>query len=217
MTTKKLLWILSATLLMGFIVIQCIFLLRKGLNLGMKQPSFVMQVSYNLIFFIISGILIGALIALIPFKKRPYTEKILTTIPSTISIILILYFISFGYALHQSKANGTELYPVMDYEDIKIPANLNCSLVHDGRFEDSQCIFERKGNKQLQTTKKTQSLTEFTVQWVNDGEYVLSPVIDSLNKIRVKIISVEANGYGCYVNVIKKGKQAFFAKEARLK
>jgi hypothetical protein len=90
------------------------------------------------------------------------------------------------------------------YEDISIPANINCSMVRSGKFESDKTFIERIENKQIQTDKKTGEKKEFTVEWINDCEYVLTSTKDSLEIIRVKITAVNPNSYGCYVISDKK-------------
>jgi hypothetical protein len=216
MTIKKF-WIINAFLLIGFVIIQCTFLLKNSLILGMNPLTFILNILYNLIGFLILGIIIGMLSALIPYKQISYRLKIKTIVPILIFIIMLIYYSIFCYVYFQSKSNGVGFYPVINYEDIKAPAKIDCASIHNGSFEDDEYIIERFGEIQIQTSKLSGEKSEFKVSWINDCEYSLTPLSDSLQIIKVKIISVSADNYECYVNAPRKRKEAFYAKEKRIK
>ena len=217
MTIKKL-WILTTIFIIGFIVIFCVLYMEKSLNLGMKQTSFIFRHLFlNLIIFLISGILIGLLVALIPFRQQLYKEKLKKTILFAISIILFLYFVNISYWVYETKEKGIELMPVINYDDIKKPVNLDCSSVHNGKFEDDNTIIERKGNQQFQINKKSGVKSEYNISWISDCEYVLTPIPIGSDILRIKIISVNSSSYGCYVNNKMKRKDAFYVYEKHIK
>ena len=161
--------------------------------------TFGIDLFSNLILVGIFGTGLGALTALIPFRQKSFKEKFKTTFPLSTSIVLLVLVTTFSYSIYLKKVKGIELRPLHKYEDIQIPANLDCSTIHSGRFETEKSIIERIENKQIQTDKKTGDKKEFIVEWTSDCEYVLTPITDNTDKLRIKITAVNPDNYGCFV------------------
>ncbi len=203
MTPKKL-WPTAFILLLIHMIIQYVFYMNLDLTKDIDIYIFVLEFIGQLTIAIIAGLLLGVLIAFIPFKQKRFKEKVKTTVPLLTSFVLLVFISVFGYSIYLKKVKGIDLRPLNKYEDISIPANINCSMVRSGKFESDKTFIERIENKQIQTDKKTGEKKEFTVEWINDCEYVLTSTKDSLEIIRVKITEVNPNGYGCYVISDKK-------------
>jgi len=212
------LWIFTTLLLVVHLIIQFVFFLKPDLSDGLGKMSSIFDMLLNLILIFILGVGLGALVALIPFRKKLYKEKFKITFPLLTSIVLVVFVATFSYTLYLKKVKGIELHPLIKYELIQIPENLNCSSVHNGQFETGKIIIERTDNKQIQTDLKTGEKKEYNVEWTNDCEYVLTSITDSLDKIRIKITAVNQENYGCYVNTVKGGsKYANFILVKRIK
>ncbi len=153
----------------------------------------------NLILVAILGAALGALTALIPYKQKKFNEKFKTTFPLSTAVVLVVLVSTFGYFIYLKNVKGIELRPLIKYEDIHIPINLDCSSVRNGKFETETSYIERTKDKQIQTDKKTGDKREFIVEWTNDCEYILTSTQDSTEKLRVKITAVNHDIYGCYV------------------
>src|ERR1035437_5204599 len=125
MIMKKM-WIINASLFTGFIIIQCVFFLKESLLLGMNPISFILNIFYNLIGFLILGVIIGILVALMPYKQKLFKEKVKKSIPILTFIIILIYYPIFCYGYFKSKSKGVELHPVIKYEDIKTPVKIDC-------------------------------------------------------------------------------------------
>lgn len=157
------------------------------------------MLSFDFIFGVILILLIcsviGAIIALIPFQKRTFKNKFKFSFISLLGITITFY----GYYKYLTIIKGVELNPIHKYEDIQIPKNLNCSTIHEGKFETKNSIINRTKDKQIEKIKETGIKTEFSIKWINDCEYVLIPTADTTNKLRVKITTVNSDSYGCYI------------------
>jgi hypothetical protein len=197
--TQKKLWTISIILLLGHLIIQYVFYVKTGLTVSLGIMTFTIDLFSDLILVGICGSGLGALIALIPFRQKNFKEKFKTTFPLLTSIVLIVLVSTFGYSIYLKKIKGIELRPLHKYEDIHIPANLNCSMVRNGKFETEKSFIERTDGKQIQTDKKTGVQKEFIVEWTTDCEYILTSVDDSSEKLRVKITAINHDNYGCYV------------------
>ncbi len=198
MTPKKL-WIFSIILLIGHLIIQYVFYVKTDLTESLGIMTFGIDLFSNLILVAIFGAGLGALTALIPFKQKNFKEKFKTTFPLLTSVVLIVLVSTFSYSIYLKKVKGIELRPLHKYEDIRVPVNLDCSLVRNGKFETEKSFIERIENKQTQTDKKTGDKKEFIVEWTNDCEYILTSAEDSSEKLRVKITAVNPDNYDCYV------------------
>lgn len=198
MTTKRL-WTISIILFTVHLIIQYVFYIKTDLTDSLGIFIFGIDLFSNIIVIVMFGAGLGALTALIPFRKKNFKDKFKTTLPLLTSIVLLVLISIFGYSIYLKKVKGIEFKPLQKYEDIQIPENIDCSTLHDGKFESEKSFIERIGNKQIQTDKKTGSKKEFMVEWTNGCEYILTSVDDHSEKLRVKITVINPDNYGCYV------------------
>lgn len=75
---------------------------------------------------------------------------------------------------------------------------------------------KRRDNIQIETNLKTGKTDEFKVEWINDCEYSLTPMNNTLEKIYVKITQVNEDYYTCYRKV-EENMPAVFFKIKRVK
>jgi len=193
----KLLWIIAGMLLITHLIIQFAFFAVNGLD-G-SQMFFAVEFISSLIAIACTSLVIGAIVAFIPVKQRTYKEKFNITLPLFSSIVLAIWIVAFSYYTYLKKVKGIELKPLIKYENIIIPDGVDCASVHEGLFETDKLSIERFGSKQIQTNKQTGIKSEFTIEWINDCEYYLTSTSDNSNKLRIKIVSVKADLYSCYV------------------
>ncbi|HEX5025075.1 MAG TPA: hypothetical protein VFV68_07370, partial [Agriterribacter sp.] len=176
------------------------------------EPLFIMiEFGSTALAILIIGVALGALMALIPFKRLKYSQKFRLTIPicTTLVICLDLYASTQEAYLIRKHMADQKLY-----KDVQIPQGLDCSSVHDGTFETPSLIIERHGDYQKQTSKISDEVEEFKVKWISDCEYYLISPEDSTDILKVKIIKVTPDGYDCFATI---GKWAAAASLKKLK
>lgn len=148
-------------------------------------------------FVLASGVV--ALLALIPFKKKNYPDKFRIMLLTAVSFLLFCFTVFLAVSFYIGDVTRSE----EPFEEIQIPINLDCSAIHDGKFESDKLIIERKGNRQVETNKRWGSEEAYNVEWVSDCEYILTRVDDPETKVRVKVVAVTAEGYSCYAMMEK--------------
>lgn len=187
-------------MLVGFLIIQYVFLLPPDFSNGVGQTTFVIDLSVSVLMPVAIGVGLGYLVALIPLKKSiSYKQRTKISLPLMVSVVGIFFCSIFGYSAYLKIVDGVAFSPLIKYDNIRIPANLDCSSVHDGIFETENLLIERLGDKQYQTNKTTGERNEYIVEWINDCEYILTSTLDHSNKLKVKITAVNPNNYGCHV------------------
>jgi hypothetical protein len=215
MTPKKL-WVISLILLAVHLAIQYIFFQNFSLINRSGILHFGINLFTNLAIVFTIGAVLGTVLAFIPFRQKFFGEKFKTTFPLFTSIVLLFLVFTFAYLTYLKKVKGIQLGPLQKYEDIDIPANLDCSLVHKGKFETEKLLIERTENRQTQTNKKNGVKKIFTVNWINDCEYILTSVSDNSEKLSIKIIRINSDTYSCYV-ISNKAKYPNFLIIKRIK
>jgi hypothetical protein len=88
--------------------------------------------------------------------------------------------------------------------------SLNCAQFKNGTFKiaadarSGETILVRNGNTQIETNQNTKESSEFTVKWIDDCTYTLTPTKKTLEKysnmpenacLTVKITAVKKNSY----------------------
>lgn len=192
------LWLATLVLALGFAVVE-IVLLRASSPTGEHLLEWV---TMTLTAGVVSGGIGGglaALAALVPQKQKTYREKFAFAFPLGTSVVMLALVAAFAQAAYLKIVHGKDLHPTRMYEDIEIPAGLDCSSIRNGRFETDASIIERTGNRQTQTSKKTGEKKELDVDWVRNCELVLSSTVERSSTLRVKVVSLKPNQYGCYV------------------
>ncbi|MBY0426182.1 MAG: hypothetical protein K2Q22_11135 [Cytophagales bacterium] len=198
MTNRKV-WIITIILLIVYLFVDYEFFLP--VKLFGKTTSYEilshLSISVFLVFFIV--LLIVPLLALIPFRKMAYSEKFVRLVPFVTSTVLIVLIASFGQVIYQKIKNKVELVPSDKYEDIHTSSEVDCTQIHNGKFETENVFIERIGTKQLQIDKKTGHIKEYSVEWKSDCEYLLTSLEDSSSKLKIKIVSVNPQNYECFI------------------
>jgi hypothetical protein len=198
MKTHTKLWLTAAAL---FLFLQCLAAFVFN-TIDWADPldlfTFGTDFLTELLLITIIGFALGALLACFPFQNKTYKEKTPNAMPIGVITVLCLLLCAFGYTWQAKNANGLE-YSTVKYGKIKIPDNLNCSEIHEGKFETETLIIERSGKTQTQTHKKTGKTQTFSIAWKSDCEYALSPLYSSKTTLEAKIVSVSPNIYTCYV------------------
>lgn len=208
----KPLWIVSLILLVVHCVVQYFFYLKiSGLF------TLFIDFTSNILFLATISLALSLLFALIPNKRKGYKEKFKITLPIVIIVLLSLMILSFSYNIFILKQNGFNSRPKNNYKDIVIPANLNCSSIHNGVFETDKCLIERIEKKQIETDKITGKKIEFIVSWISDCEYKLIPLTEGLGHLNVKVVEVTENDYACFVNSDEHEDHSMFIRIKRKK
>ena len=208
MTPKKH-WIIAISLLVIHLLIQYVFYLKIDFSNSNGIILFLIDIFSNLGLITLFGAGLGALFALIPIEGKCYSQKLKTTFPLLISILLFLLIITYSYSVFGLKKKGYESRSPENYENIIIPKNLDCLSVHDGIFETDNTLIERYGTKQTETNKETGEKHEFDVEWINNCEYKLTPTKGPALKLKVKITEINPDNYKCYCMAEKySGKKA---------
>lgn len=89
MTPKKL-WIICAIFLLIHLIIQNVFYLKNDLTDGFGLMILGVDLFSNLIMVGILGTVLGALIALVPFRQKKFKEKFKTSFPLLTSVVLLI-------------------------------------------------------------------------------------------------------------------------------
>jgi hypothetical protein len=190
---------LSIALLLIYVFIQYKFIIHKEPIEFLIFKNYTIDILANYIVISFSSICIALLLALIPYKKLLFKAKIKTTIPIAISIVLTILILNYLYLIYLFKHNSFDLKPIPKYSEIQIPQNIDCSLVHNGKFETDKYIIERKDNEQIETDIKTKKAITYSVEWLSDCEYTLTSTNNTSNNRRIKIVAITDSTYECYV------------------
>ena len=165
------------------------------------QADSLISEIYDFVFVIsiplITGLIISAILAFIPFRKSTYEGRLTLVLPFVVMIVVGLYTYSTAALVYYKEVHGRKLSPITYFRAVEIPEGVDCSEVKEGVFETDNLIIERRGNIQVQTNKKTGEKTSFDVNWLSDCEYYLTS--NSEKNLKVKIVEVDDEGYDCYV------------------
>jgi hypothetical protein len=196
---KKITWIVVCLLIFGHTYLQ--YLLYSLPSTYSSAFHKFLAFFSILLPFMVAAIL-AILISFIPIRKKSYDDKFSLILPFTILGTLLLSTAVYSYQMYLYK----EHYSGPLYESIVIDPKLNCESVKNGKFQTGDgLLIEREGEWQIQTSKRSKFPDKFKVEWLNDCEYTLSPENNPVSKLKVKIISVNKDGYVCYV-AIDNGK-----------
>ena len=190
----KKLWILFAILFIALCVLQYFdFQTIENSNIG-----FLIFLA-SLFVINAGGIVLGLLTALIRFGNNTFEERFKITFPlSNIFTAIVLIMVS-GYFVYVQHVKMM----VTEYDKVEIPADLDCSTVHEGKFEDESLVIERFGNTQIQREKNGYPAAVYKLEWLSDCEYRLIRSSDSSEQIIVKIVAVTDSGFDCFAGTEK--------------
>jgi hypothetical protein len=207
------LWVLAGVLLAGHFFIQYAFIKAVDLSDQIDRLDLAVDVLSQLVLVVVLGSALGAITALIPFKRAPLRQKFNYTFPIGCSLILAILIATYGMIAYYEKVNGVKIQPLITYGSVQVDPHLDCSTVHDGEFEIGSVVVTRKGSLQRQQNKHTGVVEEFKVEWLSDCEYILTPLADPEHVMKVKIVHVSEEGYNCYA---ASGKYATAHSATRL-
>ncbi len=197
--TPKKLWILVVVLVILYLLTQYL----ANYNLQTREPFDAILFGIDVYGFLLTGfvlgLLLGVLIAFIPFRQKSFAEKFNITFPLLTAIVLLLWIVFLGYFGYLVHVRGDEMRPLRKYDDIQISKSLDCSSVQNGKFQLDDILIERQAERQIQINTKTGERTKFFVEWINGCEYILKRQTGEGEKLRVKITSVNPESYSCYV------------------
>lgn len=194
-TNKR--WITTFILLIIELIIQYGFFSKPDLTKLSGIVTFNLDIIFNIIFFVVVGAGLGYLISKIPFRQKTFKEKFKTAIPLCTSFVIVVFISVFTYAYYLKKEKGIELAPLQEYEDIECPEDIDCSVIHTGKFESELTLIDRTEIIEIQTNKKTGVKQEFNINWIDRCEYVLTSTSDNSEQIKVKVIKATPQEYIC--------------------
>ena len=186
------------------IILLTVFILLNNGNFGSLQfdeerPTFRASMVVADIFIVMAfGVVIGGLVALIPFRKLGFSAKFKFTFPWSSSLLLIFLISVFGYSACFEEMKGVKLCSKETYDKVAPPAGLDCSSIKNGKFEAAGDLIERLGNQQIETNMRSNKKIIYTVEWNGDCEYYLIAKADSTKNMKIKIVAVTDDGYTCY-------------------
>lgn len=193
------LWVLTGILLAGHFFVQYAFIKTIDLSDQLGRLDLAVDIVSHLILVIVLGSALGAIAALVPFKRAPLRQKFTYTFPIGCSLVLTILILAFGMVAYYEKVKGVKIQPLITYGSIQMDPNMDCSTVHDGEFEIGSVVVTRRGSLQRQKDKQSGEVEEFTVEWLSDCEYLLTSLADPDDVMKVKIVHVSEDGYNCYV------------------
>lgn len=206
----KKLWIFAAVFFLGVYV----YLSIHSINSNNSIPFIISKLFITQVLILLAALILGLLIACVPYRQKKFRQKFNVTFPFASFLIAFALFSYMSYEQYTWWIEATKYGPLMKYESVEIPANLDCSSIHNGKFEDHVAIFERQGDMQIQMLKESNQKKEYKVEWTSDCEYQLINVKDSSDKAQVKVVAVTSEGFDCYA---ASGKYAAFYKCKRVK
>jgi hypothetical protein len=205
----KKLWIVAVLLLIVHFIIQYGFYIHYDYS-SLGWISLASDVLGNVLLIIVSGGVLGALFALIPSRGKNYLDRFKIALPLLISFALLLVITAFIFIVFYGKQKGYKDRENVYYHNITIPAGTNCSSIHNGEFIMEDYLIKRHDTIQVETNLKSGKTVEFKVDWINDCEYSLTPVRDSLKKTYIKVTQVNEDYYTCYGKVDEDMPAVFF-------
>jgi hypothetical protein len=196
----KRLWILVGGLFLVWTALEITLVgIPRAKNLGTALTnSSILFLGFTIV-TIAPVVALGALLALIPFRKWAYLAKFKTTIPAMFALAMLFWN---GFALQQlyyKFAKGSYREYAQKYEDIEVPSGLDCASIRNGVFLLGDHVIERQGNYQTETASTGGEKSEYEVEWINDCEYHLTPYLSQKHQVAVKVDYITAEGYGCFV------------------
>ena len=108
----KPLWTLAVLLLLLQLILDYGFYTNLDFSSGENIAIFIADLISSLITILLFALPIGLLIALIPHKQKTFREKIKFTLPASISLVLIILIVLFGYKMYLKKVKSIELRPM---------------------------------------------------------------------------------------------------------
>jgi len=197
---KNIFWIITFVLLGIYLVIQYLFVTDVDLSDNVVLFLFFTDLAANYVVVFGLGGILSLFLSMFLMTRKPFKVRLQQLFPLATSLVLLIVVSSFAYSAYAEKVLGVEMRPLTRYDSINIPQSFDCSAITDGKFETEEWIIERTGNQQFQIDKKTGETKEFTVEWINDCEYVIRPVTAPSKKMKVKIVSVTNDYYDCYIS-----------------
>ncbi len=192
-------WSLAGILLLSFIVLMIIFTDFPMEFSGIDSLSNFLGLSIMVaaVAFVCVGVSIFS--SFIPYKGMEFKDKLVKLLPVISTVLLLFVNVSLGYTLYQKETPDITIGPSKDYNMVNIPDSLSCQDVRNGKFETKNLIITRTGDQQIQENKNSGEIDYYNVTWVADCEYLLRQQDDSAIFLKVKIVSVSASSYECYV------------------
>lgn len=199
---QKILWLVAVSLFLVFLVAQHVLTSQKSSS-ELFQLNSLLELSSIVLAVGAVSVVLGLLIAIIPYKKQAYSIKFMHTLPFSASLVSFALICVFGFYYWHLKKAGIQ-FPDASYDNVTIPDNLDCASVHNGKFKMEGYKLEREGSRQVHTDIATGEEIHYTIEWLNDCEYKLISEKDDKEPTFVKILAVDSISYTCYVKRISQ-------------
>lgn len=108
----KPLWTLAVLLLLLQLILDYGFYTNVDFSSSEHITIFIVDLISSLITIFLFALPIGLLMALIPYKQKTFRERSKFALPSSISLVLIILIVLFGYKMYLKKVKGIELRPM---------------------------------------------------------------------------------------------------------
>ncbi len=198
MRLKKI-WIIAILLLVGQLIMN--YLANQYFSpIELSLITIIIILIEQGLLSIGAGAIISALISFIPIRSWKYTQKFKMIFPLGITLMFVISIIINCYSTYFDKT-GKVLWatPVYIYDSIPVPSNLDCSTLHNGKFETNYSLITREDSIQFDSNKFTNKVETYKVIWLSDCEYYLiSEFGFGRDTTKVKIMSIEKSFYDCY-------------------
>ena len=196
---QKINWFIAGVLLAINISLQAYALRHLDLDDLPIGSEFVFRwITYVTLELMLAAILV-TLLAFIPFRRMEYGQKMKSLFPPGLAAVAVLFIFFDLSAFYMEQKQGLIHRGEVRFESVDVPPGLDCSSIKNGTFEVGNLLIERHGDTQKETYKDTKVSAVFKLEWVSNCEYVLSSSKPGDGKLKVKVVSVSANDYKCYV------------------
>lgn len=199
MKNKHSLWLITGLLLIGYFLLEIKVFSNHNFSKLSGRVSLAFGIITNLLFVLGFGFVYRKMAALFLYTKLPHPERFQRTFPIATSFALLVMLLFFSFITYIKHVEGVRFSPLVQYDEVEIPSNTNCTDVRNGIFETESISIKRSNKEQVQTNKANGKIIRYRVKWLSDCEYALTQKENPAEKLKVKIVEVRDDAYDCFV------------------
>lgn len=155
--------------------------------------SYLSQVIVVDLFILVPGLILAALVALVPRASRSYGQRFWDRAPFVLCSVALLVLLFASVSFWLPRAVGMDMLEGQAYADL-VPA-ADCSSMHEGTFVGPASRFTRADGKQIEVERLLGMEQQLEVEWISPCEYRLTDAYGGASL--VKILEVFPDGYYC--------------------
>lgn len=199
MLHRRIAWSLAVLLFIGLLVWW--FFLDPGWQVRYVEPGkrvFVLTFTFMTMTLVVPAVL-AFLLALIPWPRRTYMQRVGGRLPWCLSVWLGL--MAMTYARPRLMDWRTDSYCQLiaaGVQDVAVPADLDCAHLHQGRFRFNDYTLIRSGATQEEVSDAG-ARTLFALTWNGSCEYCLKKEGEEQSRNTVRVIALGPTWYDCVI------------------